>query len=286
MMEIPMRVYGLTLAELFLEDFLTVLGWLLILFAILSRVFAGVFGIADFSGGLVVAATLIAGLVLILASAGIRQNHAALDLGTLLFALAGLGWAAHAFFPFTLPALAAGVILLLLLGLVIYLRRLAIQARFKPRFFSLRQFETMIQIADTMIDADGQNALHPIEVAIRADHFMASFDALVQKDIKMTITIVEWVLPLLIGRPFPFSTLGSHERRRAVEKVIGARGVFRDVARFLKLLACAGYYGSPEGMRQVGYIPFEERKRSQGVDQTPQHYPDPIPVDSILNPKT
>jgi hypothetical protein len=155
-------------------------------------------------------------------------------------------------------------------------RRLSIQARFKPRFFSLRQFETMIQVADTMIDTDGQNALHPIEVAIRADHFLASFDAKVQQEIKSTLVIVEWLLPLLVlGRPFPFSSLGSHERRRAVEKVIGAKGLFRDVARFLKLLACAGYYGTPEGMAQVGYIPFEERQRAQGVSQAPAHYPDP-----------
>jgi hypothetical protein len=185
----------------------------------------------------------------------------------------------HAFLPLHLPALIAGIVLLLLLGLAVYLRRLAIQARFKPRFFSLRQFETMIVIADTMIDTDGQNALHPIEIAIRADHFMASFDALVQGDIKQTLVIVEWLLPLLLlGRPFPFSTLGSHERRRAVEKVIGASGLFRDVARFLKLLACAGYYGTPEGMRQVGYIPFDERPRAQGVSQAAARYPDPIPV--------
>jgi hypothetical protein len=236
----------------------------------------------SFFGGVVVAATLIAGLVLILASSGIRQNHAALDLGYLLFILAALGWLVNGLLPVKFPVLLTGVVMLLLFGLMVYLRRLAIQARFKPRFFSLRQFETMIQIADTMIDTDGQNVLHPIEVAIRADHFLASFDALVQQDIKRTLILVEWLLPLLVlGRPFTFSTLGTHERRRAVEKVIGARGLFRDVARFLKLLSCAGYYGSPEGMLQVGYIPFEERERSRGVDQNPQHYPDPISLDRI-----
>jgi hypothetical protein len=275
-METPMRVYGLNLVELFLEDFLAALGWLLILFAIASRVFAGLFGAAGFSGGLVVATAALTGLVLILASAGIRQNYAALDLAYLLFALAALGWLVHGILVGSAAAVLAGVVMLLLFGLMIYLRRLAIQARFKPRFFSLRQFETMIQIADTMIETNGQNALHPIEVAIRADHFLAGFNAVVQEDIKRTLIIVEWLLPLVIWRPFPFSSLGSHERRRAVQKVIGARGLFRDVARFLKLLSFAGYYGSEEGMAQVGYIPFEQRERSEGVSQVPQQYPDPF----------
>lgn len=274
-MEAPMRVYGLNLAELFLEDFLTALGWLLIIFAIGSRIFDGVFQTDNFLGGLVGGGAALTGLVLIVASAGIRQNHAALDLGYLLFGLIALVWLAHGIVGGSMAAAVAGLVMLAVFGLMIYLRRLAIQARFKPRFFSLRQFETMIQIADTMIETDGQNALHPIEVAIRADHFLARFDAMVQEDIKTTLNIVEWLLPLVIWRPFPFSSLGSHERRRAVEKVIGARGIFRDVARFLKLLACAGYYGSPEGMTQVGYIPFDERERSKGVDQTPQQYADP-----------
>ncbi|HEX6302638.1 MAG TPA: hypothetical protein VFZ76_00500 [Anaerolineales bacterium] len=275
-METPMRVYGLNLVELFLEDFLAALGWLLILFAIASRVFAGLFGSAGFSGGLVVATAALAGLVLILASAGIRQNYAALDLAYLLFALATLGWLVHGILAGSAAAVLAGVVMLPLFGLMIYVRRLAIQARFKPRFFSLRQFETMIQIADTMIETNGQNALHPIEVAIRADHFLAGFNAVVQEDIKRTLIIVEWLLPLVIWRPFPFSSLGSHERRRAVQKVIGARGLFRDVARFLKLLSYAGYYGSEEGMAQVGYIPFEGRERSQGVSQVPLQHPDPF----------
>lgn len=275
-METPMRIYGLNLVELFLEDFLTVLGWLLVAFAIASRIFDGVFRADNFLGGLVVGGAALTGLVLIVASAGIRQNHAALDLGYLLTVLTALVWLAHGIAVGSVAAAVVGMVMLPLFGLMIYLRRLAIQARFKPRFFSLRQFETMIQIADTMIETDGQNALHPIEVAIRADHFLARFDALAKEDIKRTLIVVEWLLPLVIWRPFPFSSLGSHERRRAVEKVIGARGIFRDVARFLKLLAYAGYYGSPEGMAQVGYIPFEERERSKGVDQTPQEYLDPF----------
>jgi hypothetical protein len=69
-----------------------------------------------------------------------------------------------------------------------------------------------------------------------------------------------------------------------VEKVIGAGGLFRDVARSLKVLACAGYYGSPAGMRSIGYVPYEERERSKVQDQTPLHHPDPFPRDRVTTP--
>jgi hypothetical protein len=127
-----------------------------------------------------------------------------------------------------------------------------------------------------MMDGDGQEVMGPIEIAIRADHMMAKIDSPVTNNIKLVMTLLEWVLPILIFRPFPFSTLGSNERRRVVAKVIGARGIFRDVARSLKMLTCSGYYGSPEGMAQVGYIPYDNRKRAQGVDQRPLIYTDPF----------
>jgi hypothetical protein len=61
-----------------------------------------------------------------------------------------------------------------------------------------------------------------------------------------------------------------------VVKVIGAGGLFRDVARSLKVLACAGYYGSDAGMRSIGYVPYEQRPRAAGQDTTPLEHPDPF----------
>ncbi len=281
-MEREMRMYGLNLSELFLEDFLSGLGWIMIIFALVARIFGSFFGVGNFSGGLVTGLTLATGLVLLLASSGIRQNHASLDLGYGLYVITFLAWSVHSILAGGLPAAMTAVFLALLFVLMLYLRRLSIQARFKPRFFSLRQFGTVIQIADTLIDSDGEAVLHPIEVAINIDHFLAQFDSPTAEDIRSTLNIVEWGLPLItLARPFPFSSLGSHERRRAVEKVVKAespllRGVYKDIARFLKLLASAGYYGSEKGMASVGYRPFEQRERSQGVDQTPLVHPDPF----------
>jgi hypothetical protein len=275
-MEHPMEVYGLNLFERFLTDVLTVLGWLLVLFVIATGLFFGAFFAGDLAAGALITGTALTGVLLLLGSSGIRQNRASVDAAHFMLAVAGLGWLVNGLLASKLGALLTGVTLLLLFALILYLRQLAVQARFKPRFFSLRQFETMVQIADTMIDGDGREALHPIQVAIEIDHLLDDVDTPLRQDIKRVMLLVEWLLPLLIGRPIPFSDLGSNERRRVVGKVIGAKGIFRDVARTLKMLACIGYYGNPEGMAQVGYVPFEERQRSQGVEQTPLEFVDPF----------
>lgn len=275
-MEYPMKIYGLNLFERFLTDFLAFLGWLLVIFAVVIGIFLKTFLTNELIAGVLITGTAATGVMLLLGSTGIRQNRAAVDMGYFFLALISLGWLISGLFMLKIGSLVAGIIMVLLFVFILFLRRQAIQARFKPRYFSLRKFETMIQIADTMLDADGKEALHPIEVAINVDHLMDIIDSSAREDIDTVLVLTEWLLPLLIWRPIPFSDMGSIERRRAVEKVIGAKGVFRDVARALKMLACVGYYGSPKGMAQVGYIPFEERERSQGVDQTPQQYPDPF----------
>lgn len=301
----PMRVYGANVIELFMGRFLVALGWILGLFALGVGIALSVSGddgagavfIDGFLGGVLVASTGLTAAVIGLAGAGIRQNRAALDVGFVLLALVSAGWLASLAVSFKIGSLSAGLIILALFWFFKFLRREAIEARFKPRFLSLRQFETMVQIADTMIEADGRPAVHPIDAAMRVDHLLAEvqqgaapdhpvrsdvkklaeIEAPVLSDIRKLLFAVEWVLPLLIFRPFPFSSLGSHERRRAVERVIDSRfGMFRDMARVIKTAACVGYYGSPEAMEQIGYKPFDDRERARGVSQTPRTYPDPF----------
>lgn len=275
-MEYPMKVYGLNVLELFLADCLTAVAWLAVIFAIAVGLFSDAFAAAGFVGGMLVTATAATGVVLALASSGIRQNRAALDLGFGLLVLTGLGWLIGGIVRLNVGSMVAGVVLVLFFAVLVFARSQAIKARFKPRFLTQRQFETMIQIADTMIDGDGKEIGNPIEAAIRVDHLLNEVDAPAKQDIKTVLVLVEWILPLMILRPFPFSSLGSNERRRAVEKVVGAKGLFRDVARTLKMLACVGYYGSPEAMAQVGYVPFEQRERFEGTDATPRRHADPF----------
>lgn len=304
-MEYPMKTYGPNLVELFLGRFLVATGWLLALAALgigLALAISGDDGAesvfaSGYLAGILVMATGLTGAILGLAGAGIRQNRGALELGHGLLALLAAAWLLSLIDGFRVGSLCAGLAILALFLIVTLLRWQSIQARFKPRFLKHRQFETMVQIIDAMIEADGKEVVHPIDAALRVDHMLSDIqeeaaggrpartditkrseaDAPVLQEIRMLLFVVEWVLPLLIFRPFPFSALGSTERRRAVDRVIDSRWpLLRDAARLFKTAACVGYYGSPEAQAQVGYVPFEERERSRGVDQTPRTYPDPF----------
>lgn len=276
-MDRPMRALGPTIPEIVLSDVLAILGPLLVAWAVASAIVPGtLLPDASVGGGLLAAGTAGAGIALALAGAGLRQNRVTLDLGSLLLPVVGVAWLAWGIVAGRPASIAAGAVFLALGLLTLELRRQAIRARFTPRFFSPRAFETMVAIADTMIDGDGREAAGPIDVAIRTDHLLAEVRSAATEELKLVMVLVEWVLPLLILRPPPFTALGSFQRRRAVEKVIGAGGPLRDVARSLKVLACAGYYGNPDTMRRIGYRPFDERPRAAGVDQTPLVHPDPF----------
>ncbi len=277
-MDHPMRAHGPTAYELVLADYLAGLGLVLIALTIAAGIVPStLLPGATATGGLLAGFAAAAGLCLIQAGGGIRQNRAALDLGLALLFATGLAWTAWAIVDAGAVPIVTGAALIAAAVPVVVLRRFAVRARFAPRFLSPRQLETMVAVAETMIDGDGREAIHPIDVAIRVDHLLdEGRPEVAGGEIKMVMFIVEWLLPLVIARPMPFTTLGSTSRRRAVEKVIGAGGPFRDVARTLKVLSCVGYYGNPETMRALGYVPFDERERSTDIDQTPIRHPDPF----------
>jgi hypothetical protein len=271
-----MKLYGLNVVERLLDDVLVAAGLLLAAFAIVALILDGAFGASGTAGGLLLAATAAAGLLLALGGSGIRQNAGASFLGFELLAVAALGWIVCALLTGAAGAAIAGGALVVLLALLVALRRRALRLRFKPRYLSPRNFDTMVAVADTMIDGDGREALHPIEVAVTVDHLLARVESPMRKDLRFVLVLTEWALPLLVWRPFPFSALGSNDRRRAVEKVINAKGPFRDVARSLKIMACVGYYGDRRGIAQFGFTPFERRRRAQGVEQSSLGHPDPF----------
>jgi hypothetical protein len=279
-MDRPMRRLGPTLQEVVLADVLAGLGLAVLALGVVAAILPGtLLPGATVGGGLLAGGTALTGLALALAGAGLRQNRAALDLGYAALGATAIAWCAWGIVVGRAVPIVAGSVLLAAFALSVVLRRAAVRARFKPRFFSPRAFETMVQIADTMIDGDGREAVDPVTVAINADHLLAQIRSPATQQLKTVMLLVEWVLPLLIGRPFPFSTLGSHQRRRVVEKVIGATGLFRDVARSLKVLACAGYYGDPAGMRSIGFEEYEERR--PGDDMRHLVHPDPFPREPV-----
>jgi hypothetical protein len=275
-MDHPMRTYGPNVYEIVLGDYLAGLGAALVALSIAAAIASSTFlPDAGVGGGVLAGLTAAAGVLLTVAGAGVRQNGAALDLGTGLLAAVALAWLIWGTLAGRALAIVAGAVLLALGALVLGLCRRARRARFKPRFLTPRQFQTMVAVADTMIDGDGREAISSIEVAINTDHLLAEVRSATTSDIRTVLVLLEWVLPIMILRPLPFSSLGSFNRRRTVERVVGAKGLFRDIARTLKVLASAGYYGDPRSMRSMGYRPFEERPRG-AADQTPAEYPDPF----------
>jgi hypothetical protein len=271
-----MRLYGLNAVEQLLDDVLVAAGAALAVFALVAGILDEAFGARGTAGGLLLAATAIAGVLLALGGSGIRQNAGASFLGYELLAIATIGWLICALLSGAAGAAVAVFPLASLFVLLVALRRRALRLRFKPRFLSLRNFETLVAVADTMIEGDGREAVHPVEVAVTVDHLLARVESPARDELKLVLVITEWALPLLAWRPFPFSALGSNDRRRAVNKVINAKGPFRDVARALKILSCVGYYGDQRGIAQVGFIHHELRRRSQGIDETPLTHEDPF----------
>jgi hypothetical protein len=276
-MDYPMRKYGTNVFEAALSFWLGLTGWLCLLLAIAGMFFRPVFFVRPWVAGFAIASLLFCFLLLEMWSAGIRQNKFVKDAGLLCFLLTGLVLTVSAAVDGVAGSILAGAVIILLFALLCVLQYQATRVRFKPRFFSLRQFQTMIQIADTMMDTDGRQVLDPIEVALSTDHMFARISSPAAiKEIRLVLFLVEWVLPLLSLRPFPFSDLGTAERRALVQKTIGSKGVLRNVAKVMKLFANAGYYGNPRGMAQVGYVPFDERPRAQGKSQDPYVYKDPF----------
>jgi hypothetical protein len=277
-MDYPVRVYGPNVYERLLTTYLARLGLLVLAWTLALALAPGTL-LADSSpaGSMLGGLSVAAGIALVLAGGGVRQNRAALDVGFGLLGLVALCSIVVAALAGRGVSLFAGAVELALWLAAVLLRRAAVRARYRPRFFSPREFETMVQIADTMIDGDGREAIDPIDIAIRVDHLLDEIDYPGKPQIKLVFVLVEWVLPLVALRPLPFSTLGSQVRRSLVTRVIGAGGPFVAIARTLKILSCAGYYGNPQTMRELGCVPFDERPRALGVDQAPLHYPDPFP---------
>jgi hypothetical protein len=262
-------VYGLNVGELVLAGLLKMLGWALAALAVLMAIRP------SWLGGASPALAAVAAALLFLSAGGVRQNRGALALGRLLLLLLAAGALISGVRSSDAAAVAMGATLLLAWIVVRLVWRQAIRLRFKPRFFSVRQFETMVQIADVMLEGEGHLALNPVQVAVNADHLLSEITSPALKDIKFVMRILEWIAPLLAFYPVPFSLLGTNGRRRIIERVVYGRGPFRDVARSLKLLACAGYYFAPEGMASVGYVPFDDRIHATGRDRTPKTYPLP-----------
>lgn len=270
----PMRRYDYNINEVFLSSMVNLFAWMLLVLGILRLIFPIWFGHAGRLSDAAACITIVGGLLLVLGSGGVRQNRAVLNMGFRVLLLLAVAWLALGIVQASWWGAIVGAVLGIEYALSKLTLREAIRARFNPRYLTLREFETVVQIADVMLD-DEKSRLHPIAVALRTDHLLAKIDSPIKKDIRLVLFLVEWLTPLLVFRLVAFSELGTHERRQVVQKVIWSKGPFRDVARTLKLLTTFSFYTHPDVRHSIGYTEVDTAERRVGIDKSPFTYPLP-----------
>jgi len=288
-MDRPMRVGGANVFELVLADLANWLGVLAITWAVLAVAMPGtLLPAANAACGLLAGAVGASGLCLILGGGDVERARAAVELGLWLLGIAALALLVVGAIDGRAAAVAAGAVLLVARVLAGALRRAGRSDGYRPRWFSGRSFETMVATVETMLDADGREAIPPQRAAANTDQLLASIDAPIRSRIRLMFLVLEWAMPaLLVRRPLPFSALGARSRRRLVEGLIKPTGLVErllapivpigSIARTMKVLASAGYYGDPITMRAIGFEEYEGSPRSRGANLTPKNYPDPHP---------
>jgi hypothetical protein len=210
--------------EAFVGDLSRLVGWAMVVFAASATVWRSGLTLDGFVGGLLTGATALVGGVLLL-GAGVT------------WVLLALGWLAKGLIPFHAVGLGVGAVLALTAVLALVARRHAVKTRYNPRFFSARQFETMIQLADVMIHRVGRSDDHPIQVAVDTDHELAKQADKSPGQLRAGFFLLEWVAPILVGLPIPFSDLGTHTRRRILQKAARRRRIFQPVLASLTIIS-------------------------------------------------
>jgi hypothetical protein len=231
-----MQPYSMGVVEVFVGDLSKWMGRAMLLFAVAATVWRQALTPDGFVGGLLAGATAIVGAVLMLGGGGVRQNRAALDIGFVLWALLALGWLGRGLLPFDAMGLSVGGVLTVSAGLAWVARRHAVNTRYSPRFFSGRQFETMVQLADVMIHRVGVSDDQPIRVAADTDRELAERADIRPGQVWGGFFLLEWVAPLLMGLPIPFSDLGTHTRRRILRRAARRSRIFQPVATCLTII--------------------------------------------------
>src|SRR5438309_2086606 len=119
--------------------------------------------------GLIAGAGGAAGLCLILAGGDVRRALSTLDLGLALLASAALALILAGALENRPGAIVSGGVILTVHILVGLLRREAVRAGYRPRWFGKRSFETMIATVQTVLDAEGREAIPPARAAANTD---------------------------------------------------------------------------------------------------------------------
>jgi hypothetical protein len=141
-------------------------------------------------------------------------------------------------------------------------------------FFSKKQFETAVHVAEVMIPQEGR-LISPDQIVTRADALLSISNPPSGPQIRSALTLLEFVLPIVILRPIPFSLLSLKSRRKLLQKIVASHGQLRALARMLRTITAFCYYTDVNVRQAIGYVEFEQRSRYGGLDTRPYHYPPP-----------
>ena len=139
-----------------------------------------------------------------------------------------------------------------------------------PTFLSLREIRTLAAFAEVFIEGEPE-LISPQEIAYNIDHYLAQVRSTRVTSLRLSLLLVEYVLPRLSWWPFrrSFSRLRPSARKKLLQsKLKNPRmpRLFRDFAK-VKTLFLVGYYGDVRVHESIGFVPVAER---------PQYQPDKL----------
>jgi len=175
----------------------------------------------------------------------------------------GMGW----------PVFGPRTITYTLIGAVLWiLFHAAAKARYGLKYLSPRQFQTMQAVAAVCVAGDSKGDkldILPVEVAINVDGYLMRFNAKSKWVMKLVLTCME-IYPLLsfhvpLSLMLPDDRLNFLKRRFLTDVEFEYMPdwymqLVQAAIRMSKQLCYMGYYSDPRVYKNIGYIPFSQRK--------------------------
>jgi choline dehydrogenase-like flavoprotein len=144
----------------------------------------------------------------------------------------------------------------------LFLQWKAVRSRYDMRYLPPSAFRALMAFAEVLVLREDREVA-PAEVAVRVDHYLASFRAHEKWKIRGALLILAY-WPLFTGRP-PFHVMSPDLRERWVrarfEEVSDRRlpAFLQAVIRTAQQFCFMGYYGDEGAARRAGYLPFSQR---------------------------
>jgi hypothetical protein len=111
-------------------------------------------------------------------------------------------------------------------------------------------------VADAFVPAGGafEAGARSVELPRRIDRFLAGEAPETVQGVASALWVVEWVSPLLAGRPGRFSRMDLADRTRCIEALMQSRlAIAREIYAGLKQLCLFQFYAADASWPAIGY---------------------------------